>query len=492
MAVMPRGFIVCPESRQALRFVFGKHEPGLSPEAVAKQSQRKFVRDNDQLFVYDSERNPTGHVLTALEAYEAFGLDILAEAVEYNSAVILLRVGAIEATLRQQREQLGLLVEPVARAALLSPDKVQQAEANANVLPIQALERVAFALGLDERLLAYDSTAGADAKLAVRLKTLQADYNVGNPRLTQNAVLGLAEAASIVRIQSWLQPTLNIVPRYREFEPSSEYGSYANPAWRIGYNLAEQARERLGLRDEPISSMRKLVEETLGVPVIQVQLPSEIAGATVAVTGRNGREYRGIVLNTIGQNENVWVRRATLAHEIGHLLYDPEDRLERIRVDTYEMNGVNPQGGSTDYVEQRANAFAIAFLAPLGAVRDTAPTPISGESVSKVMEYYGLSLTSAWFHVSNAHYRQYEMPSSYDIPNTRPGDEWEANENFTADYFPIGDTPIQRRGLFAGVVAAAYEDGLISEHTASAYLDCETNEFLDNLPVIRSIYPRHP
>ena len=173
-----------------------------------------------------------GHILTALEAYEAFGLDILAEAVEYNSAVILLRVGAIESALRQRREELGLPVGSVAHAALLSSDEVELAEANANAVPIQSLERIAFALGLDERLLGYDSTAGADAKLAVRLKTLQAGYNVGNPRLTQNAVLVLSEAASIVRIQSSLQPRLGVVPRYTDFEPRSDYGSYANPAWR--------------------------------------------------------------------------------------------------------------------------------------------------------------------------------------------------------------------------------------------------------------------
>ena len=155
----------------------------------------------------------------------------------------------------------------------------------------------------------------------------------------------------------------------------------------MGYDLAEQAREHLGLGDEPVPSMRSLVEDNLGIPVIQARLRNEIAGATVAVTDEDGHECRGIVLNTVGQNQNVWVRRATLAHEVGHLLYDPEDRLEGIRVDTYETNDVNPESGSTDYVEQRANAFAIAFLAPLGAVRRVAPTPISGESISKAMAH---------------------------------------------------------------------------------------------------------
>ena len=477
------------ESRQDLKFVFGEHESGLSPEEAAKQSQRKFVRDNDQISVYDPERNPTGHVLTAREAYGTFGLDILAEAVEYNSAVILRRVGAIESALKRRRVELGLRVQYVAHAARLSPDVVRLAETDSNALPIQSLERIAFALGLDERLLAYDLTAGADAELAVRLRTLQADGSVGNPRLSPRAVTILAEAASIVRVQSKLQPTLRIDPRYTAFEPCSDYGGPGNPAWLIGYRLAEQARQRLGLGDKPVPSMRSLVEDVLGVPVIQAELPNEIAGATVAVNGEDDRRCRGIVLNTFGQNENVWVRRATLAHEIGHLLYDPDDRLESVRVDTYEMNDVDPQRGSTDYVERRANAFAIALLAPLDAVRLRVRTPISGESISDVMRHFGLSLTSARFHVSNAHYRQYDMPSNYDVPATQPGDDWKASENFTADYFPIEDTPIQRRGQFAGVVAAAYEHGSIGEQTAAAYLGCGVKDFLDGLEPIRSIYP---
>ena len=481
---------MCPESREDLRFVFGEHETGLSPEAVARQSLRRFVRDNDQLSIYDPERKPTGHVLTALEAYEAFGLDILAEAVEYNSAVILLRVGAIESALRRRRIELGLTVQSVAQAAQLSPDDVERAETDANALTIQSLERIAFALGLDERLLAYDLTAGADVKLAVRLKTLQADRSVGSSRLSPGAVLLLAEAASIVRVQSKLQPTLKIVSRHSEFRPYTDYGGPDSPAWRIGYVLAEQARHLLGLGDEPVASMRSLVEDVLGIPVIQARLRDEIAGATVAVTGEDGHEYRGIVLNTVGQNENVWVRRATLAHEIGHILYDPEDRLERIKVDTYDMNDVNPEGSSADYVEQRANAFAIAFLAPPDAVRRVANSPVSGESIAEVMRHFGLSLTSARFHVFNAHYGQYDIPSVYGIPETWPGDDWKARENFTADYFPIEGTPIHRRGQFAGLVAAGYGHGLISEQTAAAYLDCDVNDFLDKLESIRSIYPQ--
>lgn len=473
------------ESSLYLKDVFGEHSPGLCEAEIAKRSQRRFVRGNDQVAVYDPECNPTGHVMTAWEAYDAFGLDTLIEAMEYGTGIILSQRRAIESSLRHRREELGLSPKSVARAADLPVDEVRWAEENSHRLSIQSLERIAFILGLDDRRLAYHPTAGADEKLAVRLKTLTGQSVVNAPQLTEKTVLLIAEAASIIRIQSQIQAELGIVPKYLEFEPSSDYGSPDNPAWRVGYRLAEQARENLGLGDGPIPSMRSMVEEDLGIPVIQASLQKKIAGATVAVRDEHGTEHRGIILNTEGQNHNVWVRRATLAHEIGHLLYDPEEYLERLRVDTYDANSANPEDG-TDYVEQRANAFAITFLAPLNAVRTAASPPVSGDDVSKVMQDFGISLTSARFHIYNSLHGQYDIP--FATPETKPGDDWKASESFTADYFPIESTPTQRRGRFAGLVAAGHKRGLLSEQTAAAYLCCESEDFEDNLEGITDIY----
>lgn len=476
------------ESSFYLKAVFGEHAPGLCEAEIAKRSQRRFVRGNDQIAVYEPDRNPTGHVMTAWEAYDAFGLATLVEAMEYGTGVILSRRGAIESSLRNRREELGLTLESVAGATGLSGDEIRRAEEDSHQLSIQSLERIAFVLGLDNNRLAYHPTAGADEELAVRLKTLTGPSVVDAPGLSERTVRLFAESASIIRVQSQMQADLGIVPKHMEFEPSSNYGGWDNPAWRVGYRLAEQAREHLGLGDGPISPMRSLVEEVLGIPVIQARLQKEIAGATVAVRDEHGTERRGIVLNTDGQNRNVWVRRATLAHEIGHLLYDSEEDLKRVRVDTYDANSADPEE-RTDYVEQRANAFAIAFLAPLDAVRSTVPAPVSGDDVSKVMKHFGISLTSARFHISNAHYREYDMPPDKDIPYTRPGSDWEAVEIFTADYFPIESTPTQRRGRFAGLVVAGYKRGLLSEQTAAAYLGCEVEDFEDNLEDITDIYP---
>ena len=512
-------------SMQALKFVFGEHGQGLTEEQIALRSDVKFVRGNHEISVYDAERNPTGHVLTAWEAYKTFGFDVLEEAVEWGGGIILSERKAIETSLRNRRTALGLSAQSVARAASVSPTEVDQAEKKAWDVPIQALERMAFTLGLDESRLAYHPTAVADDGFAARLKNLQSEtpYTPDEVHLSEDSALKIAEATSVVRVQSRLQELLGMRSLAAEFEPDSNYGSSrSNPAWKVGYSLAEKARARLGLGAMPIASMRALVEDELGVPVIQTSMQENIAGVTVAAAGADGRERRGIVLNVNGQNRDVWIRRATLAHGIGHLLYDPENRLEKARVNSYAANDRNPESPSRDYVEQRASAFAIAFLAPLeavrkmskppvnppiatenisafivlfDAVRDMSESPVSphiaAENIARIMRKFGISHTSAKFHAVNANYRQYAALAQ--IPNdTHPTDEQKAAENFSTDYFPIASAPIQRRGKFAGIVAEAYMQKYISDHTAAAYLNCDVSEFLSNAESLPDLYRNRP
>lgn len=217
------------------------------------------------------------------------------------------------------------------------------------------------------------------------------------------------------------------------------------------------------------------------------RLNESITGVTIYTHGSKGEKVRGFILNTVGENTNVWVRRATLAHELGHLLYDPSQELNRVRVDSYDAIQTAPEiGRDGDFVEQRANAFAIAFLAPLDSVREMTPPPIEAAAIGKVMETFGISHTAARYHVSNAHHRQYTMPGQ--IQSVNPSEDWLVREDFTLDYFPIASTPPQRRGRFAGLVAEGYREGLLSSQTAALYLGCSEREFLDRADDIRSFW----
>ena len=94
---------------------------------------------------------------------------------------------------------------------------------------------------------------------------------------------------------------------------------------------------------------------------------------------------------------------ATLAHELGHLSFDPPERLENLRVDSYAEGRTDPRGeGAADFVEQRANAFAVAFLAPNDAVRETAPPPLTADSVAKTIRMFGIGKVAAGHRICNS------------------------------------------------------------------------------------------
>ena len=448
--------------------VFGPAFAQSSAEDAARTSSLKFVRGRHALGLYDATRNPTGHVLTAWEALHAYGLPILEEAVEYGSAILNHPIGMAPA-IDRRCETLGLT----------------PSDAHADDRTIDSLEYTAFILGLDELRAGYRPTDAADDALAVRLKTLQREGASYEPRLRPAAVRAFAHAASVIRTQHRLQGWLGIAGFSDQFEPTDDYGSTISPAYRVGYDLAARARTFLGLNDSPIESMRDLVEKMLGIPVIQTALPATIAGATLAVNSEHG-EVRGIVLNTEGDNRNVWVRRATLAHELGHLLFDPVQQLDLVRVDTYQSSRVDPQAPARDRVEQRANAFAIAFLAPVELVRDMVSTPIEACSVREVQSTFGISYTAATHHIQNAHYGNYELPR--DRLRASPSNEQVSAENFTTDYFPIPSTPDERVGRFVYAVTECFDEGYISEDSAAKYLNCSKATFVENLDHLRGLY----
>ena len=459
-------------------------------ETAARESTRRFVRSNFEIGPLREGSEPPGHILTAWEAFQSYGIDILLESIEYNGAILLETTGAIESTLLNRRSDLGLSAESVAGAARVSADLVRHAEERAFELPLRELEKIAFTLGLDERLLAFADIGSAGRDLAFRLKTLQqADAEAST--ISAGTALAFTEAASIIRTQSMLMNWLGQASAAGAFRPNDNYGSYLSPAWQKGYDLAHQTRANLELEAGlygPIGSMRDLVEKDLGIPVVQAQLQPSIAGATITTKGWNGDEVRGFVLNTIGENANVWVRRATLAHELAHILYDPSQELQELRVDSYQGTSANPedQEAHVDYVEQRANAFAIAFLAPLDSVREMTPTPIQAEDIHGVMQTFGISYTAASYHVFNAHYRQDKLPEHRYQP--RPSEDWMAAEDFTLDFFPVRSTPPQRRGRFAGLVAECYHRGIISSYTAALYLGCSDDEFLLAVDAIQDLH----
>ncbi len=443
-------------------------------------SSALFVRGKYQLARYEPGSAATGRRLTEFEVRKAYGNAVFTEINEQLSAVLLKRRGVIENALRSQREDLGVTRENLASAANVGLHVVEAAETDADRIEIRQLEHLAFVLGLDPLQLSVEESAGADTDLGVRLRVLeQVPPTDGGTRLTPRTVLRFSEAAAIIRSQSSLQDWLRKPEEASDFSPSPDFGP---PAWRSGYRLAQHARQRLEIGSvDPIPSMRDLVERRLGIPIVQVELPPAIAGATISSHGR-----RGIVLNVTGANAHIWIHRTTLAHELAHILFDTEARLESVRVDSYQLMDRNTEDdGPHDEVEQRANAFAVEFLAPREAVKLLVPdmANVSAEAIGSVMSEFGIGRAAARFHVGNAWYGKAELPSGSSIHAT-PTDEQRAAEEFTLDFFPIRGTPEQRRGRLAMLTAEAVEAGLITADSAAQYLVCSEQEFESALPYL--------
>ena len=459
--------------------VFGETD-STTAEMASRLSCVKFIRGRAQLTRARAHHSaPQGHVLTAREAFEAYGLEVLEEATEYGSAVLLSEPNAAGNSIRRQRESLGLEIDQIANYADIGSTDMQSIEESSGRgrVTVRELELVAFMLGLDEAQIAYQGVP-ADTAIAARLKSMGSSSE--NMKMSPASVLTFTEAASVIRMQHRLMESLGLSSSQRaNFNPDGYYGNSGTPAWKVGQELSNDARMILGIGNQPIGSMRELVEDVLCIPVVRAEIPQTvIAGATISVADGD-KTYRGMVLNLNGDHRNPLVTRATMAHEMAHLLYDPDEYLNEVTVDTYDGLARDPTSAldlanENQYVEQRANSFAINFLAPVEKVRDISMPPFSRQDVSRVVSKYGISVTAASYHVVNASYQRVNAPR--DVPYDN-GDAWRGAEDFTADYFPIQSTRYTRRGRFARLVVRAWKTGAISTETAAQHLCCSVSEF---------------
>lgn len=140
--------------------------------------------------------------------------------------------------------------------------------------------------------------------------------------------------------------SMNTLPRYEFTEPRS-----TGLAIEQGQEVASQERRRLGLGPTPIPSIPELINSQ-GVWTAALQLSDEISGLFV-----RGLEFgMGILVN---RRQATVRRRFSYAHEYGHALMDRD----------YQA-AVSSQNNVKHVREQRANAFAAAFLIPEAGARE--------------------------------------------------------------------------------------------------------------------------
>jgi Zn-dependent peptidase ImmA (M78 family)/DNA-binding XRE family transcriptional regulator len=112
-------------------------------------------------------------------------------------------------------------------------------------------------------------------------------------------------------------------------------------------DLASNERNRLGLGDGPVLSLRELLDEEVGVRVFAPQLPSHVAGAFVYAEPLGGTV-------AVNANHPYERQRWTLAHEYGHFL-SARNRSEVTVLRRWER---------VPAAERFADSFAAHFLMP--------------------------------------------------------------------------------------------------------------------------------
>ena len=475
------GGAAAPDASTLIAEVFGPAARGVSGiKEWARNSMQTFVRSQTHIARWSPKA--TGVRLSAFEALEAFGWQTLSQLADKRAVAIVEEGCEAAPVLRRRRGSTGLTVAQLAKKVGLTEEEVRAAEEGEHRMPVRVLIKLAQALALDSDRIGYVSDGGGDEALGVRLREIRTPTG----KMSAPVVLGLAEAAWAIatqsRLEAWLDPERTCIPYNLGFRRRSA-NRVQGPAWRDGMQLAHEARELLGLdRAGPVHGLKDLIEGRLSIPVIQVKLPETFAGATIV----NG-SARGIAVNDASINRNVWTRRMTVAHELGHLLWDPDEELNRLRVDDHASLERNWRD-LTDKVEMRANAFAAEFLAPQNAVATMfADFGRGPDAVFKIMDTFGISFTAASWQIYNGSKQTVDRSTLRTPPRAEPSREWEAEVSSTASFFVIRETPISRRGRFAELCLKAYHQNLISQDTSAEYLGTTPEAFLGALPSLRSL-----
>jgi Zn-dependent peptidase ImmA (M78 family) len=175
-----------------------------------------------------------------------------------------------------------------------------------------------------------------------------------------------------------------------------------------------------------------------------------------------------ILMNTRGRGvRSIGGQRAALAHELCHILHD---RLGATGSRILVSRLASPNEDA-EFVEQRARAFAPAFLAPKAAVRQWAKTcghaietPIADadEAVRLVVslaEHWGLSYEGGVWHAKNC--KLVHALTAADIAQAPPVAPF--SPAFDEGLEPESEVSPLWRGLAEEIVLRAREEGRITE-----------------------------
>ncbi len=292
--------------------------------------------------------------------------------------------------IRGRREAFGATISEAARWCQLSTADLAKLE-NSGDISSTTFERVCRGLTiapadlLSERQRSPTRTVARFRSAAASMFELEP----GDLRV-------FAGAAEVGRV---LASLLDAQGRTITFERHRDIAAIpdGHQPWEHGYLLGETARRKLCHTDGPIKNLERFLN-SLDIHVACVPFRTDVVeGAGVWERG----SVPVIILNSrAGRVQYRLSRRAILAHELCHLLHDGGEVDTATRVSASEGSG-----GFEDALEQRARAFAPAFLAPRDSVKEWARgiknTHDPEDTATCLANQWGLSYEGAIWHAKN-------------------------------------------------------------------------------------------
>ncbi len=245
--------------------------------------------------------------------------------------------------LRVARESRGLTQSAVAAGVGLQSSAISLMESGKRQVSTLELMRLAELYGRSVEWFVNPDAPLEDPVFAL----FRAEPSLENEAVEKQArhcIRLFSAGASLVNLLG--RVSMGVLPRYELPEPRSTGLAIAQ-----GQDVANQERRRLGLGLAPIFSIPKLIGSQ-GIWTAALQLSDEVSGLFL-----KSLEFgMGILVNG-GQSP---VRqRFSYAHEYGHALMDRAHQAT-----------VTSRHNAKHVREQRANAFAAAFLVPEAGARD--------------------------------------------------------------------------------------------------------------------------
>ena len=463
--------------QSAAEYLFRVRDDGSDLETLASRSLTEFVRTQYQLGV--ANPTSTGYRMSSLEALHEYGWDILSEAADHGSAILVESDGEPYRALKDRANALGLRMHKLFADASWSASDADDF-ANERPIPFRKLDRLASLLGIESKNIGKSDAGGMDS-VGARLRTLIADRE---QELTEDIVIAISEASRLIADYVAIRRLLgdSLVSNYYITDYSSIYkqiddvkiGLRNYEPWQVGFQCADLVRKFLSIEeDDPVRGLATIVERSFDIFLLQTRSPGDFSGCSVERAGE-----RAILLNRAFRGGNVFVMRAALAHELGHCLMDTASELANVHVDQDRVFDSNVF--EHDAVESRANAFAVQLLAPRNSVVREYDRRGSGDhSVRAVMEIYGVSQSIVTRQISNSYGIDHsQVTTGRNFPRSFSVAKWEKLERSIFDDLSELSREIApiRLSKLAILGSLAYSSGYISADKLSSLLGCNQIE----------------